>query len=405
MHAPQRKLFYGFRAPAALLIASLLWVAGCEDNDDSEPATGQDRGRIVSAEPLGPVSPALVEQLAQVSDFPIALNSAYTVAVYRVVYRTVDAHGTACDASGAAFLPLGAPAAPLISLQHGTETKRDAVASAMPVYYGLDALAMASEGFAACSPDYLGFGVSTGIHPYLHAEASAAAVVDFLRACRTLCGEKDQPLNGQVFLAGYSEGGFVTVAAQREIERHYAGEFQLAAVASLSGPYDLPGIVRRVLGEPEGRDPYFVAYFVTAYNAIYGWNMLPEIFRDPYAGQVSALFDGTHTSDEVSAALPGSLDGLLWGGFIQGYLNGGEPVVEDAVRRNSLLGWKPLAPLRLYHGTADPIVPYENAVTARDSFAAAGADVELVTLPGAGHESAIFDSIEPAHQWFAGLRR
>jgi hypothetical protein len=49
------------------------------------------------------------------------------------------------------------------------------------------------------------------------------------------------------------------------------------------------------------------------------------------------------------------------------------------------------------------IVPYENALAARDAFARGGADVAVVNFPGAGHEDAILAAFDPVRRWFAGL--
>ncbi len=60
-----------------------------------------------------------------------------------------------------------------MSIQHGTETKRDRVASVSPENSteGIVGLLSASMGYLTMVPDYPGFGVSTCMHPYLHAES------------------------------------------------------------------------------------------------------------------------------------------------------------------------------------------------------------------------------------------
>jgi acetyl esterase/lipase len=42
-------------------------------------------------------------------------------------------------------------------------------------------------------------------------------------------------------------------------------------------------------------------------------------------------------------------------------------------------------PTMLVHGTADPLVPFEESVTTRDQLQKAGVDVELVAVPGVDH--------------------
>jgi acetyl esterase/lipase len=68
-------------------------------------------------------------------------------------------------------------------------------------------------------------------------------------------------------------------------------------------------------------------------------------------------------------------------------------------------------PTMLVHGTADPLVPFEESVTTRDQLQKAGVDVELVAVPGVDHwlrypgkeESPI--ETEQAHQKVVGFIR
>jgi len=76
----------------------------------------------------------------------------------------------------------------------------------------------ATTGYAAVVPDYLGLGDSPGLQLYHHARSEATACVDLLRAARTWCASNNVELNDQLFLAGYSHGGHVTMALHRELE-------------------------------------------------------------------------------------------------------------------------------------------------------------------------------------------
>jgi hypothetical protein len=93
-----------------------------------------------------------------------------------------------------------------MSVQHGTETKRTNVGS-QSLQYAYEGFIGAGLGYYTLVPDYLGLGESTLMHPYHCAKASAETVIDFIRACRTEAETLNKKLNGQVFLAGYSEGG------------------------------------------------------------------------------------------------------------------------------------------------------------------------------------------------------
>src|SRR5207245_102964 len=113
---------------------------------------------------------------------------------------------------------------------------------------------------------------SPGYQAYLHAKTEATCVVDGLRGTRTLCDQSQLPLNGQLFLYGYSQGGHVTMAAHRELEAYQANEFTVTASAPAAGAYDLGGVtVESILANPSAYpDPWYFSQIVAAFAPIYG---------------------------------------------------------------------------------------------------------------------------------------
>jgi len=116
------------------------------------------------------------------------------------------------------------------------------------------------------------------------------------------------------------------------------------------------------------------------------------------------LFDGTKTTTEISRELNNSINQLFKQKFIDDFLNGNETEIINAFTENSVVDWKPVAPMRLYHGNADEFVDYENSVRARDNFLSLGANVELITIEGGTHYTSALPSIVSAIEWFEALR-
>lgn len=83
------------------------------------------------------------------------------------------------------------------------------------------------------------------------------------------------------------------------------------------------------------------------------------------AGAITALNVGFGSSDDPTAAVGAAVS--LSGGLLSGGVDGGD------------------APILLFHGTADTIVPYQWAVNAYNAAVAAGLDAFLTTWVGAGH--------------------
>ena len=211
---------------------------------------------------------------------------------------------------------------------------------------------------------------------------------------------------GELFLAGYSEGGYVTMAAHRYLQLDEPGAgFTVTASAPMTGPYNLKMTVDTILSYGVYKSPAFIAYFLTAYNEVYGWNRLQDIFNDPYADRVPSLFDGSYTTSDINRQLPDSLELLLRPEFIQDYRNGKEPALMEALQKNTLLGWSPDAPVRMFHGSDDHTVPYRNSVSVRNDMLQHGAArIDLVTVPGGTHATSVIPAFTGMLHWFDSLR-
>ncbi len=388
------------------MILLILISSGCQKEIEPEVEVNEP-GDLIQATPLSSYSATDIESILNAFGFNFPLEIEYSVNVVKIVYYTYDPAGELVKASGVLMIPKQLSDLSSICFHHGTETKRSQVASVNPLSTGegFAGLIMASVGFLTFQPDYLGLGESGILHPYLFAESYADASIDLLTAGRTYCIEEGITLNGDLYLGGYSEGGYATLAVQKEIEKQFSFEFEIIANAPQAGPYDLHETVKYLIGFDEYPEPTFLAYMVTAYNDVYGWNRLDDFFLDPYAGQMEQLFDGNHTMSEIANNLPEKVSLLFKESFITGYLNGNETEFINAVKGNTLLNWTPLAPVQFYHSNADEVVPYQNSLTAYENLQAHGAsDVSLVTIDGMKHAEAALTDISLMTVWFDSLR-
>src|ERR1700691_5251020 len=74
--------------------------------------------------------------------------------------------------------------------------------------------------------------------------------------------------DGQLFITGYSQGGYVAMATHRAMET--AG-MTVTASAPMSGPYALAAFVDAVFyGEVNGDGPVSATLLLTAYQKVYG---------------------------------------------------------------------------------------------------------------------------------------
>ncbi|GAB6040615.1 alpha/beta hydrolase family protein [Endothiovibrio diazotrophicus] len=370
----------------------------------AEPA---DRGVLVAVEAVGEESLSTLSALLPF--WPSGVSPLYGVTLLRITYRTADPFGSSTEASALLALPQGAEGAlPLLSYQHGTLLLRDEAPSTGTVGDGyLVAALFASAGYAAVAPDYLGLGVSDGLHPFVHGPASANAVVDALRAARATLADRGVALDGSLFLTGYSEGGYVTLAAQRAIEQQYGDEFTLTASAPMAGPYDLSGTMReRVLAGTPHEEPYYFPYQLFAYDRVYGlFDDDGEAFAGELATTLRALYDGTHDQDEINAVLPSVPAEALGPELLAALRDEPDAPLNLALVANDLIDWAPQTPTRLYHCNGDASVPFANSRVAYDAFVAHGAtQVELEELEGDDHAGCAPFALLYGAAWFASLR-
>jgi pimeloyl-ACP methyl ester carboxylesterase len=383
----------------------LINFQACNNEDNIDPVfpTIHERGEIVQSNSLGTMRVNDIQQLLADGNMTNAFSLNYSVETISISYYTTDGFGKQIIASGALFIPLGRNNLSLVSIQHGTQTKDDLVASVSPVNSteGIIGLIMASIGYLVVVPDYPGFGVSNVMHPYIHAESLVPCVIDLMRACKSYSSQHQLILDGRIFLTGYSEGGYVTLVTQRKIELNYAQEFNLIAVAPMAGPYDLYGMMQTLFQTGQYNHTAYIAFLLTAYNDIYGWNRLDDFFNAPYSSIVKNLFDGSKTFGEVVNQLPSTFSELMDSTFINNVRNGNEHAFIEAMQENTLLDWIPQAPINFFHGDEDDISPYQNALTAVEKLKSnGGTNIQLTTIPGGNHENSGPNAVTGAIQWF-----
>lgn len=320
------------------------------------------------------------------------------VTLSQVSYATIGVRGEPATASAMLLLPGGPDCGEshgLLGWAQGTRMQRDVTQAGDLLAAGDSPLMTfyAAQGVAVVATDYLGLGRSDyPFHPYLHAESEASAIVDALRAARSVAAEAGTALSGKVLLAGYSQGGHAAMAAQRTIERDHAAEFTLAGTAPMSGPYALErtfvdGWSGTGPAGPNSLATALFAYTVVAMQRVYGniYASPAAVFRPPFDATVEGLMPGSRDIFDLlrQGALPpgAEMARLRQDGFTRAFDDPQFPF-RQALARNDLLDWTPRAPMVLCGAGRDAVVPFANAVTARRIFTARGAAVELLDMDG-----------------------
>ena len=323
----------------------------------------------------------------------------YDIEVHKIVYKTKTVAGKETEASGVVMFPKLEKALPLLSYQHGTITDESSVPSNITNFgigeYGAMAI-FSATGLIVSMPDYLGYGASSDqLHPYEHGKSLAAASFDMLRAVEEFLEVQKIEKSDQLYLMGYSEGGYATLALHKLMEA--SGEDRITATLAGAGAYTKTAFSKAIIGLNKPLE--FIANYLWVlhtYNRIYSTLKRPwsDYVNAPYAQHLEAL--QTITSSTIDQLIEnGKVETnpkkLFKESLISGINNGSDTALSNAFADNDLLDWTPKAPVFLYHGTEDDFVfPLNSSITAQ-ALNAKGGKVSYIPLEGKDHATAVLD--------------
>ena len=290
-------------------------LLSCSDNAESTEPAGEKY--FISADEVGSYSAATLQAFAiAAGQSDIAPQLKYDVKSYRVVYQTMY-NGTPIQASGLLLVPVGMKeAAPIVSVQHGTMFEKSEAPTVSNDFSGIEFFT--SAGFISLMPDFIGYGESEAIfHPYYDRQHSAMAVVDMIRAGKDFLKNKKIAFNNQLFLTGYSEGGYVTLAAAKEIETNSTYGLTVTAVGAGAGGYDLVEMLSGVATNTYYAYPSYLAFVLMSYNTTYSWNKPLTYFFKPtlchfFSKDLSCSSSGKRYIDNVITFSICATEGIKW---------------------------------------------------------------------------------------------
>jgi len=298
---------------------------------------------------------------------------------YKINYTTTDEEGNSVQASGLMSVPKGMGEIvekqlgfSLISDDHGTIFANIDAPTVLPsikaLPSGSSVILTAFGGFVTLQPDYIGFGDSNKhYHPFILKKSLANSTVDFIKVARKFAQKNSIKLNGQLFLTGYSEGGYAAMATLQKIETDdvLKDELKVTMAAPMAGPYALESMAEQVLLTPTLSVPSFMANIGYAYARAYEED-LTSIINEPYATSLEKLFNGdlnrTLIDPELTTTTKGEGEnGLFVASFTNEFLvdkNATKNWFRKAIRENDIHQWSPSSPLRLVHCMGDDVIPF-----------------------------------------------
>jgi pimeloyl-ACP methyl ester carboxylesterase len=317
-----------------------------------------------------------------------------SVDCYRMQY-SIGSGSEAVQLSGLLALPRNVVPRRLVSFQHGTSTTRTAVPSQLDGTGLAAAIAFAGNGYALIAPDYPGLGDSPGRHPYYVADAIGPAVVGMIEASQRVPGVP----NGPVFLSGFSEGGWASLAALRVLESQ--GKPVLGS-AQVAGAYDLRRVsLPAALKGRAASHSLYLAYAAWG-QADYYRHPLDSVLTSQYAAIVERVFAGAKPKEIVSS-LPSDPRRMFNQNFLDAFDRNEAHWYLDSFAANSLVDVTPRAPIRLYYGSKDLDVVPEEALAAARAMRARNADVTAIDVGPVAHDPSMLAAAPLILAWLREL--
>ncbi|MGW3107773.1 lipase family protein [Streptomyces sp. NPDC001100] len=327
----------------------------------------------------------------------------------RLMYKSTDSNGQPVAVTGAYIEPSadwsGSGPRPLVAVAPGTVGQGDQCSASMGLehplvftsqtvsvgYEDLSIYRLLAEGVAVVVTDYVGLGATDRLHTYVNRIDEAHAVLDAVRAARSLTGTSvtaDSPVG----LYGYSQGGGATAAAA-ELQSSYAPDVTLSGTYAGAPPADLTSVTKAIDG--------------SELAGALGWSLNGFLQSDPALKPLAEA----HLNAAGKAALT-DLSTMCVGDALLGYaytkstswttdgqslsdIIAATPAFQAYVDEQRIGTLKPSGPVRLATGVSDNLVPHAQARQLAVDWCAKGADVTYkpVVLPSVG--SALVNHFAP----------
>ncbi len=372
-----------------VLTLSVLFFVGCGSDlqqPDNEFVIG---GEVVVDLDAATMRQSLIDSGLIPADYD---KPVFGYKAYKIPYTTTDEQGEAVEVSGLVVIPTGISedmkqaGLSVVCDDHDTRfgdfemptvfAEQNNAPDGSPVIFS------SLMGFTTFQPDYIGYGDSLDhYHPFLLKGSLANATVDFIDAARKFARQNNIPLNEQLFLTGYSEGGYAALGTLQKIETE--GLMPVTMAVPMSGPYDLKLIGMDVLSQPELSVPSFMAYTAYAYALTYD-EPIDSMVNEPYASKLDELFDGSRARPQIDPELTTETtgpDGLFDPLFVDDFFNNPANWFKVALAENEVYKWAPQTPVTLVHCEGDDVIPYGLSELAEGTMQYLGAaSVSLVSV-------------------------
>lgn len=327
------------------------------------------------------------------------------VKLYRVIYPSVipEQGNKPTMASGLLAIPDNADKSfPMVSYQHGTVYGKHQVPS-FPEESPETQLMIAqfaSQGYIVIGADYFGLGVSSEPEGYMVKGSHQQATYDMINASRHILAQMGIA-NPELFLAGWSQGGFVTMALLEKLE---ATGMKVDATATASAPLDVFALMNGFLTFPRKFDADWLNSIVIlsafAYENYYGIpGLAHSVITDEYYDVAKKAYDRQPfnpkdiTSDLHKLIRPEYFTPQYFANSAYGRL----------ISSAQAYRWVISSPVRNYYGETDEAITIgvgKMAMTYAQSMGAGNSLVDAISTGKTTHRGTFATAVPLWKSWF-----
>lgn len=330
------------------------------------------------------------------------------VRLYRVTYSSVvpERGNKPTIASGLLAIPEDSGTSfPMVSYQHGTVYGKQEVPSfpQQSPETQLMVAQFAGQGYVVVGADYFGLGTSTEPEGYMVKASHQQATYDMLIASRAVLDHLKLTTT-KLFIAGWSQGGFVTMAMLEKLEQ--AG-VKVDAAATASAPADVFVALNGFLNFPRKNDASWVtSLFILSAFSFENYYGVPGLARSLISDAYYDVSRKAYLREPYDPAqVPADLHKLIRADYFDPQFFAASAYGRLAAQATAYR-WIIKSRVRNYYGESDEVISIglgQLPMTYQRAIGSGNQTVEAVSTGSTSHRGTFATAVPKWKSWFDGL--
>ena len=330
------------------------------------------------------------------------------VRLYRITYSSVipERGNKPSIATGLLAIPETSDKAfPVVSYQHGTVYGKQEVPSfpEQSPETQLMIAQFAGQGYVLAAADYFGMGLSDEPEGYFVKDSHQQATFDMLTANRAVLDHLNFG-SAPLFLAGWSQGGFVTMALLEKLERVGVS---VRAAATASAPVDLFVALSGALNFPRKNDaPWLTTIIILSSSSFENYYGVPGLARSVINDDYYELSRNAYERRPFNPAdMPTDLHKLVRSEYFDPQFFAAS-AYGRLVAQTQAYRWIIATPVRNYYGESDEEISTrlgQLAMTYHRAIGSGNERVEAISTGSTTHRGTFASAVPQWKAWFDAL--